>query len=352
MIRIDKKGDAGLMNCKIIAEAGVNHNGCLNTALLMIDMAAEAGADYIKFQTFKTENLVSRNAPKAAYQKSSTNASESQYEMLKRLELGHDDHLRLMKRCQRKHIEFLSTPFDLASVALLDDLGLETFKIPSGELTNLPYLRAIGKLNKTVFLSTGMATFAEVAESLQVLVDAGTAKGKIILLHANTEYPTPFKDANLMAMVTMAHDLRIKTGYSDHTLGIEVPIAAVALGACIIEKHFTLDCQMAGPDHKASVEPHELKAMIAAIRHVEKALGDGVKRVSPSEQKNVMIARKSIVASRAIKSGDLFLVDNLAVKRPGNGISPMKWEQLLGRVAQSDYAEDEVINNDELQSQQ
>ncbi len=327
----------------IIAEAGVNHNGSLELAKKLIDVAVVSGADAVKFQTFKAENLVSKNAQKADYQKQTTNNEESQFDMIKKLELDVQTHRILMDYCKEKNIMFLSTPFDHDSIDLLNDLGLEIFKIPSGEITNLPYLRHIGKLNKKVILSTGMADIGEIEDAMDILINAGTKKENIIVLHANTEYPTPYEDVNLRAMVTIGKTFDVAFGYSDHTLGIEVDIAAVALGACCIEKHFTLDCTMEGPDHKASLEPDELKAMVKAIRNIELALGSGIKKPSFSESKNISIARKSIVAKVDIKKGEILSADNLAVKRPGTGINPMRWDEVIGTIATKDYKEDELI---------
>lgn len=327
----------------IIAEAGVNHNGCIKTAKKLIDVAAEAGVDAVKFQTFKAENLVSKNAQKAEYQKQTTDSGESQFDMIKKLELDVDTHKELMAYCEVKNILFLSTPFDHDSIDLLDALKLDIFKIPSGEVTNLPYLRHIGSLNKQVILSTGMADLGEIEDALDILIAAGTAKDKITILHANTEYPTPMEDVNLKAMQTIATAFKMDVGYSDHTLGIEVDIAAVAMGAKVIEKHFTLDRMMEGPDHKASLEPDELKAMVQGIRNIEKALGNGIKKPSNSESKNIAIARKSIVATKLIKQGEVINEINLAIKRPGTGISPMRWDEIVGSIAQKDYREDELI---------
>lgn len=327
----------------IIAEAGVNHNGSLELAKELIDVAVEANVDAVKFQTFKTELCIVKDTEKAQYQKEATGETESQYDMVKKLELDVDAHHELIAYCQSKNIMFLSTPFDHESIDLLNDLGLEIFKIPSGEITNLPYLRHIGKLKKKVILSTGMANIGEIEDALDILMEAGTKQDNITVLHANTMYPTPVEDVNLKAMVTIGKTFDIKYGYSDHTLGIEVDIAAVAMGACVIEKHFTLDKKMDGPDHKASLEPDELIAMTKAIRNIELALGSSVKKPSPSEQPNIAIARKSIVAKRAIKSGEVFDEDNLIVKRPGNGISPMQWDLVVGTKAQKDYIEDELI---------
>jgi N,N'-diacetyllegionaminate synthase len=327
----------------IIAEAGVNHNGSIDLAKKLIDVATDSGADAVKFQTFKAEKLVSKNAKKAEYQKQTTDKNESQFDMIKKLELNLDTHKELIAYCKTKNIMFLSTPFDHDSIELLNDLGLEIFKIPSGEITNLPYLRHIGKLNKKVILSTGMADIGEIEDALDVLINAGTKKEDITVLHANTMYPTPMKDVNLKAMVTIGNTFDIAYGYSDHTLGIEVDIAAVALGASCIEKHFTLDCTMQGPDHKASLEPNELKAMVKAIRNIELALGSSVKKPSKSEEPNITIARKSIVASCDIKKGEIFTDSNLAIKRPGDGISPMRWDDIVGLTASKNYDEDELI---------
>ena len=331
------------MSVFIIAEAGVNHNGSIEIAKKLIDIASEAGADAVKFQTFKTENLVSKNAAKAEYQKETTGKEESQFEMIKKLELNVDTHKKLMTYCDEKKIMFLSTPFDHDSIEILYELGLEIFKIPSGEITNLPYLRHIGKLSKKVILSTGMADIGEIEDALDILVNSGTKKEDITVLHANTMYPTPMKDVNLKAMQTIGKTFDIAYGYSDHTVGIEVDIAAVALGASCIEKHFTLDKMMEGPDHKASLEPDELREMVQGIRNIEKALGSSVKKPSCSEKPNMAVARKSIVARRIIKKGEKLNEDNLAIKRPGNGISPMRWDEVLGTLAQRDYKADELI---------
>lgn len=327
----------------IIAEAGVNHNGSLELAFKLIDAAKEAGADAVKFQSFKADKLVSKKADKAEYQKQTTDTSESQYEMIKKLELSIDEHKKLIEYCNKIGIQFLSSPFDLDSIDLLNELGLEIFKIPSGEIINLPYLRKIGKLNKNVILSTGMADLGEIEDALDVLIDNGTDKNNITVLHCNTEYPTPFEDVNLRAMVTIKNSFGVKVGYSDHTNGIEIPIAAVALGAEVIEKHFTLDRNMKGPDHKASLEPNELKQMVSAIRNIEKALGSGIKKPSQSELKNKPIVRKSLVAIKEIKKGEKFTEEIIGIKRPGTGISPMRWDEIIGSVAQKDYAEDELI---------
>ncbi len=327
----------------IIAEAGVNHNGDLILARRLIDVAAEAGADMVKFQTFRADQLVTAQARKAEYQLRSTEVGESQYEMIRRLELTREMHYDLFDYCQARGIRFFSSGFDLESVDFLVELGLDCFKIPSGEITNLPYLRHVGRYGKSVILSTGMATLDEVGAALRVLEQAGTSRDRISVLHCNTEYPTPMCDVNLRAMLTIRDVFDVAVGYSDHTPGIEVAIAAVALGAKVIEKHFTLDRNMPGPDHKASLEPDELKAMVAAIRNIQQALGDGVKRSSPSEEKNLLIARKSLVAARAIRSGELFSAANLTVKRPGTGLSPMRWDEVIGSKASRDFAPDELI---------
>jgi len=327
----------------IIAEAGVNHNGDIQLAKQLIDVAAASGADAVKFQTFKAENLVSKTAQKAAYQKETTGIEESQFDMIKKLELDVNTHRELMAYCQKKNIMFLSTPFDHDSIEMLHDLGLEIFKIPSGEITNLPYLRHIGKLGKQVILSTGMADIGEIEDALDVLLNAGTSKDNITVLHANTMYPTPMKDVNLRAMQTIGRTFDVAYGYSDHTLGIEVDIAAVAMGATVIEKHFTLDKNMDGPDHKASLEPDELKAMVQAIRNIELALGSSLKKPSPSEMPNIDVARKSIVAAVDIEEGTLFNEKNLTIKRPGYGINPMKWDEVVGTVACKNYVADELI---------
>lgn len=331
------------MSVFIIAEVGVNHNGSIELAYKLVDVAVEAGADAVKFQTFKAENLVSQNVQKADYQKQTTDASESQFDMIKKLELDVKTHKELISYCQEKNIMFLSTPFDHDSIDMLGILGLGIFKIPSGEITNLPYLRHIGSLDKNVILSTGMSRLDEVKDALNILINSGTKKENITILHANTMYPTPMEDVNLNAMLTIHKELGVDVGYSDHTLGIEVDIAAVAMGASIIEKHFTLDNTMNGPDHKASLEPEELKAMVLAIRNIEKALGSHEKKLTPSESVNIDIVRKSIVAIKDIRKGNVFTEENIAIKRPGNGISPMKWDKILGSVSSRDYNADELI---------
>jgi len=328
----------------IIAEAGVNHNGSLERAIQMVDVAVESGADAVKFQTFKAEKVIAINAPKAGYQIKASGSAETQLEMVKKLELDEAAHVKLYQYCQEKNIQFLSTPFDLESIDLLNRMGLEIFKIPSGEITNLPYLRKMGALNKRLILSTGMADLGEIEDALNVLTDSDTSLENITVLHCNTEYPTPFEDVNLSAMLTIRYAFPgIAVGYSDHTIGIEVPIAAVAMGAAVIEKHFTLDRNLPGPDHKASLEPDDLKAMVQAIRNTEKALGNGIKRPSPSEVKNKLIVRKSLVATQPIKTGELFSADNITAKRPGAGISPMRWDEVFGQIAQKDYEKDELV---------
>ncbi len=327
----------------IIAEAGVNHNGSLELAKKMVDVAKESGATAVKFQTFKAEKIVSKYAQKAEYQKKTTGSDESQLEMIKKLELSYENFEELFNYCKEKGILFMSTPFDIDSARFLYDLGMEVFKIPSGEITNYPLLKEIGSYKKPIILSTGMANLGEIEDAIDVLERFGTKRENIIVLHANTEYPTPVEDVNLKAMLTIKEAFKVRVGYSDHTLGIEVPIAAVAIGAVAIEKHFTLDKNMPGPDHKASLEPHELKAMVEAIRKIEKALGNGIKKPSKSEVKNIKVARKSIVAAREIKKGEVFTEENLTVKRPGTGISPMRWKEVIGKVAKRDFKKDEVI---------
>ena len=327
----------------IIAEAGVNHNGSIELAEKLIDVVAEAGADFVKFQTFKAETLVTQTANKAEYQKGITNTGESQFEMIKKLELDRKTHEELIDYCKIKDIQFLSTAFDHDSIDLLDELNIPLFKIPSGEITNLPYLRHIGKMGKPIIMSTGMSTLDEVHNALNILIESGTEKEQITILHCNTEYPTPMEDVNLKAMLTIKDELGVNIGYSDHTLGIEVAISAVAMGATVIEKHFTLDRNMSGPDHAASLEPEELKAMVTAIRNIEKAMGDGIKKPSSSETKNISVVRKSIVAKMSIKKGELFSEENLTIKRPGTGISPMEWDNLLNKKSKKDFDIDVLI---------
>lgn len=326
---------------KIIAEAGVNHNGDLALAKKLVDCAAQAGADCVKFQTFCAEQVISSAAPKAEYQKGTTGSEGSQLDMVKKLELSYDAFVILKEYCQSREIDFLSTPFDLSSIRFLDKLGLPFWKIPSGEVTNYPYLAEIGRTRRPVVMSTGMCTLEEIGEAMAVLRSHGTTD--IRLLHCNTEYPTPFEDVNLRAMETLQRKFDVTVGYSDHTRGMEAAIAAAALGAAVIEKHFTLDRNMEGPDHKASLEPDELADMVARIRHVEQALGTGEKIPSPSEKKNMAGARKSIVAACPIKKGEVFSETNLTTKRPGTGISPMRWTQVLGTRAVRDFTEDELI---------
>jgi N,N'-diacetyllegionaminate synthase len=331
------------MKVFIIAEAGVNHNGSIDFAKKLIDVAANSGANAIKFQTFKANSISTKKAQKAEYQIDTTDRNESQFDMLKRLELNIDAHKELIAYCNNKDIIFLSSPFDHESIELLKDLKLPIFKIPSGEITNLPYLRNIGKLNKKIILSTGMSSIYEVRNALNILINSGTKKENITILHANTEYPTPMEDVNLKAMLTIGKELDVNFGYSDHTLGIEADIAAVAMGASCIEKHLTLNCNMEGPDHKASLEPNEFKLMVTAIRNIELALGSGIKKPSKSETKNIEIVRKSIVSKIKIKKGEILTEKNLTVKRPGTGISPMKWDEVVGTKAKKNYNEDELI---------
>lgn len=325
----------------VIAEAGVNHNGDISIAKQLIDAACDAGADAVKFQTFKAENLVCKTAEKAEYQRETTDSAETQYDMLKKLELTRRMHEEMMQYCDEKKIMFLSTPFDMESIDLLSELGIKIFKIPSGEITNRPYLRKIARQQKKIILSTGMSTMEEVKAAVAALRENGAKD--ITLLHCNTQYPTPMADVNLLAMVKMREELGLPVGYSDHTQGIEIPIAATALGAVIIEKHFTLDKNMEGPDHKASLEPNELKQMVEKIRNIELALGDGIKQMSQSEKANINIVRKSIVAKCKIKKGEQFTETNLTTKRPGTGINPMRWDEMIGTTADRDYETDEMI---------
>lgn len=325
----------------IIAEAGVNHNGSLELAYRMVDAAKEAGADIVKFQTAKPEQMVSKFAGKAEYQKKTTGGEESQIDMLRRLLPGQDDFICLKKYCETKEIEFLSTPFDIESIRFLDELGCRFWKIPSGEITNYPYLMEIARTKKPVVLSTGMADTDEISAAVSLLREHGA--GEICLLHCTTEYPAPFGEVNLRAMQTMKESFGCRVGYSDHTPGIEISVAAAALGAAVIEKHFTLDRNMEGPDHKASLEPDELAALVRAVRHVESALGNGIKRPTDSEKKNIVAARKSIVARRPIRKGETLTVENITTKRPGNGISPMRWNEVIGSKAIRDFEEDELL---------
>ena len=326
----------------IIADAGVNHNGSLELAKQLIDAAAVAGVSYVKFQSFKAEKLVTKEAEQAEYQQRNA-ADSSQYTMLKKLELTHRQHEELVAHCKQKGVRFLSTAFDLESIEYLHSLNLGLWKIPSGEITNFPYLKKIAQYGEPVIMSTGMCSMDDVEQALNVLLEHGLTKEQITLLHCNTEYPTPMQDVNLRAMEQMRERFGVKVGYSDHTKGIEVPIAAVAMGADVVEKHFTLDKSLPGPDHKASLEPNELKAMVDAIRNIEQALGDGEKHVSNSERRNIAIARKSIIAARNIKQGEVLTEENLTTKRPGNGVSPMRWNEVIGTCAIRDFKEDELI---------
>lgn len=333
------------MNNKIliIAEAGVNHNGQIEMANKLIDVAKDSNSDIVKFQTFKSNMAVSRFAKKAEYQKLTTSNEESQLEMVKKLELSEEQHKILIKHCIDKNISFLSTPFDMASIDFLKSLGQNKWKIPSGEITNFPYLKKIGAFGQEVILSTGMSNLGEIEAALNILIGSGTNQENITILHCSTEYPAPYDEVNLNAMLTIRDAFKVKVGYSDHTPGIEVSIAAAAMGAAIIEKHFTLDKNLPGPDHKASLEPSELKNMVAAIRNIETALGDGVKKCMPSELKNRAIARKSIVAAKTITAGEIFTEDNITVKRPGDGINPMEWDKIIGRQSIKNFEEDEQI---------
>lgn len=326
----------------VIAEAGVNHNGSIDMAKRLIEAAAEAKVDYVKFQTFKAEKLVTKDAVQAEYQHKNSEA-ETQYAMLKKLQLSEEQHKELIMHCKRCGVKFLSTAFDFDSITFLHDLKLGLWKIPSGEITNYPYLKRIAQYGEPVILSTGMSTIDDITAAIKVLCINGLKKKQITLLHCTTQYPTPMQDVNLRAMLTLRDEFGVSVGYSDHTRGIEVPIAAVALGAEVIEKHFTLDRSLPGPDHKASLEPDELKAMVDAIRNIEQAMGDGVKRVSESEKENIAVARKSIVAARKIQKGEMLTEDNITVKRPGTGISPMRWEGIIGTTAIRDFAVDELI---------
>lgn len=339
------------MKTIIIAEAGVNHNGDIRLAREMVKAAKAAGADYVKFQTAKPELVISTFAPKAEYQKDTTGEEESQLEMCKAIHLPLSDYAELKKLCEEEGIGFMSTPFDLESVALLGELGQDWMKVPSGEITNLPYLRAVARTRQKVILSTGMAQMEEIDDAIKVLTgchpdypsESRLTKNDIIVLHCTTEYPCPYGDVNLRAMLTIRDELGVKVGYSDHTKGLEVSLAAVAMGACVIEKHFTLSRYLPGPDHKASLEPGELKELVEKIRHIEEARGDGNKRPAASEIPNMTVARKSIVAARSIKSGEVLTEENITVKRPGNGVSPMKWDSVIGSRAVRDFEYDELI---------
>lgn len=332
------------MSTLVIAEAGVNHNGDPALALRLVDIAADAGADVVKFQTFKADRVVTARAAKAEYQKRTMSADESQQDMLRRLELSREMHERLIAHCRRRGIAFLSTAFDEDSVDMLVELGQDRFKIPSGEITNLPYLRHVGRYAMPVMLSTGMATLDEVGAALHALEAAGAPRARITILHCTTEYPAPMEDVNLRAMLALHDAFGVAVGYSDHTVGIEIPVAAVALGATVIEKHFTTDRSLPGPDHRASLEPAELAAMVAAIRNVERALGDGRKQPTAAELKNAAVARRSLVAARAIRQGETFTATNIVARRPGTGISPMRWDDVIGRTAKRAFAADELID--------
>jgi N,N'-diacetyllegionaminate synthase len=331
------------MRTLIIAEAGVNHNGDINMAKKLIDIAAQAGADLVKFQTFSADRLVTQSAAKAEYQSLATNSSESQHEMLRKLELTESMHHDLISHCASQNIGFLSTGFDIESIDLLIRFGQELFKIPSGEITNLPYLQHIGKLDKKVILSTGMSNLDEIEAAINVLEASGTDRSKVTVLHCTTAYPVPMSDVNLRAMQSIQSKFNVSVGYSDHTLGIEIPIAATALGASVIEKHFTSDRSLPGPDHKASLEPTELKAMVEAIRNIDEALGDGIKRCMPSELGNRTVIRQSVVAKCAINKGEILSAQNLTSKRPGNGISPMYWNEVIGQKAVRNFEKDELL---------
>lgn len=331
------------MKTLIIAEAGVNHNGDIELAKKLIASASAAGADLVKFQSFVTSKNIAAHAPKAQYQNLSTDPGESQFEMVRKLELTRDDHVALIRECNKYNIGFFSTAFDTESFDMLIELGLDQIKIPSGEITNLPFLRHIARSGKRVILSTGMATLGDIESTIDVLEQAGTPRSSITVLHCTTEYPTPMEEVNLRAMQSIQVAFGVAVGYSDHTQGIEVATAAVAMGATVIEKHFTLDRNLPGPDHQASLEPAELKAMVTAIRNIEVALGDGIKRLTPSEKRNKPIARKSLVASQAIQAGHVFTAQNVTTKRPGTGISPMRWDEVIGHVASRNFAADELL---------
>jgi N,N'-diacetyllegionaminate synthase len=328
----------------IIAEAGVNHNGSLPLAFSLVEEAARAGADAVKFQTWTAEGLVSKSARMADYQVRNTGVSQSQFEMLKKFEMSVADQIKVIEYCREKGIDFLSSPFDIPSIDVIADIyNLKRIKIPSGEITNFPYLRHVGSRGMSLIISTGMASLGEIEAALEILEQAGTPRNRVTVLHCTTEYPTPMADVNLRAMLTIRDAFGVKVGYSDHTQGFEIAIAAAALGATVIEKHFTLDRNLPGPDHKASLEPGELRSMVAAIRNIEQALGNGMKRLRPIEAKNLSVARKSLVAACVIRAGEVFSEANLLAKRPGTGISPMRWDEVLGRKAPRDFAPDELI---------
>lgn len=332
------------MKTLIIAEVGVNHNGDLEIAKSLVDIAADSGADIVKFQTFKADRLVTETASKAEYQISATGNKEFQHEMLKKLELSDEMHRELISHCKFRNIEFLSTGFDIESIDYLISLGQKLFKVPSGEITNLPYLRHIGKLGGEVILSTGMSEMHEILSAVKILEESGTQRRNITVLHCTSAYPVPIEEVNLLAMKSIKDSLKVKVGYSDHTLGIEIPIAAVALGAIVIEKHFTLDRNMEGPDHKASLEPSELKLMIEGIRKIELGLGDGIKKITPSESGNREVARKSLVAKQSIKQGEEFTTENVTCMRPGIGISPMEWDRLIGSKSHRSFEKNELLD--------
>lgn len=330
----------------IIAEAGVNHNGDIAMAKRLVDVAADAGADIVKFQTFSADRLATHQTKKADYQRLNSDAAETQYQMLRRLELSKSMHHEIIEHCTKRNIEFLSTGFDIESINFLMNLGIKLFKIPSGEITNLPYLQHIGQFKLPIIMSTGMATMIEIEEAINVLEKAGTPKSKITVLHCTTEYPASINEVNLRAMQSIKKAFDIEIGYSDHTLGIEISIAAAAMGATVIEKHFTLDKNSQGPDHLASLEPHELKSMIDSVRNIEDAMGNGIKSPSDKEKKNMLVARKSIVASKDIMKNEIFTTENLTTKRPGTGISPMKLEKVIGKTAIKNFSKDEIITID------
>jgi len=334
------------LNTVIIAEAGVNHNGNLEMAKKLIEVAALSGADFVKFQTFDAKRLVTKTAGRAPYQKNNNSEFQTQFEMIKKLELTKPMHVELIEEARSYGIGFLSTSFDIESTKFLSSLGQDLFKIPSGEITNLPYLRHVGGLSKSIFLSTGMSTLEEVRKAVEVLIESGTAKSNITVLHCTSSYPAPVSDVNLKAMLTLKNNLGVKIGYSDHTLGTEIALAAVVLGATVLEKHFTLDKNLPGPDHKASLEPNELKLMVSQIRNVEEAFGDGIKRPMPSEIENLVAARKSIVAKRPISEGEYFSEENLTTKRPGMGINPMEWDRIIGGKARRIFDTDEMIDEE------
>lgn len=332
----------------VIAEAGVNHNGSLTTAKKLIDVASKSGADIVKFQTFKAKNLLTKKAPKAVYQKKITDKKESQFEMIKKLELSYNDHIKLINYCKKRKIEFLSTPFDLESIDMLIDLKLKRIKIPSSEINNYIYLKSISRFKGKIIMSSGMSTHKEISQALDILIKSGVKRSNITILHCNSEYPTPIEDVNLNAMLEIKNKYRTNIGYSDHTIGVEVPIIACSIGASIIEKHFTLDVNMRGPDHQASLDPKGLKEMVSIIKKINIILGSGKKKISNSEKKNIKISRKSIVAITNIKKGEKFSIENISTKRPGSGISPMKFVKLIGKKSKKNYTYDDLISKNEL----